>query len=358
MVDFARRRAVQAIAALAAVPVLAGCGERPRARLLTFTGRTMGSDYTVKIAGAGPVSSRAERSLAQELFAAVDVVDRGMSTYRTDSELSRLNRHAAEAPFPLSAGLAEVLAKAERVSAASGGAFDVTIGPLVNAWGFGPEGRTHDRSGLPAPEALARLRARVDWRSLGLDPRAGTLTKARPDAYADLSGVAQGYGAERIAAALEARGFGDYLVNVSGEVRARGVNAEGVAWRIGIERPQGGGPRALQYVVPLANRALATSGDYRNCFEQDGRRYSHEIDPRTGGPVAHRLASVSVVHEDAALADAWSTALFVLGPDRGRELALAQGLPAYFISRAADGTLAETETPAFAALGGRSASRG
>jgi len=353
MVDFSRRRTAQALAALAAAPLAAGCAERPRASLAAFAGRTMAAGYTVKIARAGSMSPAAERALGQELFAAVDAVDRRMSTFRADSELSRLNRHASDAPFALSPALADVLGRAQSVSAASGGAFDVTIGPLVNAWGFGPEAR----AGVPGPEAIARLRARVNWRSLALDARGGNLAKARPDAYADLSGIAQGYGADRIAAALEARGFGDYLVDVSGEVRARGVNADGVAWRIGIERP-GGGARALHYVVPLANRALATSGDYRNYFEHDGRRYSHEIDPRTGAPVAHRLASVSVVHPDCALADAWATALFVLGPERGREVAAAHGLAAYFISRAADGTLADAATPAFAALGGRPATDG
>lgn len=352
MVDSSRRRTAQALAAFAAAPLVAGCGERPRSKLAMFSGRTMAAGYTVKIAGAGPMSAAAERSLGEALFAAVDAVDRGMSTFRADSELSQLNHHAGDAPFALSPGLAEVLGKAQAVSAASGGAFDVTIGPLVNAWGFGPQAR----AGVPAPETLARLRARVNWRSLALDARAGNVAKARPDAYVDLSGIAQGYGADRIAAALEARGIGDYLVDVSGEVRARGLNADGVAWRVGIERPDGRA-RALHYVVPLANRALATSGDYRNFFEQDGRRYSHEIDPDTGAPVAHRLASVSVVHPDCALADAWATALFVLGPVRGREVALAEGLAAYFIARGADGALLDAWTPAFTALGGRPAAR-
>lgn len=349
-VDFSRRRATGALAAVAAAPLVGGCGGRPRAMLATFSGLTMAGTYTVKIARAGAMSAAAERSLGEALFAEVDAVDRRMSTFRRDSELSRLNRHASQAPFALSAGLAEVLGKAQAVSAASGGAFDVTVGPLVNAWGFGPE----SRAGMPAADALAQLRTRVDWRSLVLDRAARRIVKVRPDAYADLSGIAQGYGAERIAAALEARGFGDYLVEVSGEVRARGANAEGVAWRIGIERPEGRA-RALHYVVPLANRALATSGDYRSYFEQGGRRYSHEIDPASGAPVAHRLASVSVVHADCALADAWATALFVLGPERGREVALARGLAAYFVSRAPDGALVDDLTPAFAALGGRSA---
>ncbi len=357
MVDFARRRAAKALAALAAAPLVQGCGERPRAKLATFTGSTMAGSYTVKIADAGRMSAAAERALAQEFFAAVDAVDRGMSTYRADSELSRLNRHGADAPFRLSPELADILGKAQSVSAASRGAFDVTVGQLVNAWGFGPDLEAARHAVLPTPEELAHLRAHVNWRSLAIDARAGTLTKTYPDTYVDLSGIAQGYATDRIVAALEAHGLGDYMVNVSGEVRARGTNPDGVPWRVGIEHPDDRAP-ALQYVVPLANHALATSGDYRNFFERGGRRYSHEIDPGTGRPVTHRLASVSVVHPVCALADAWATALFVLGPERGRAVALAQDLPAYFISRAADGVFVESLTPAFAALGGRSASQG
>jgi thiamine biosynthesis lipoprotein len=353
MVNLSRRRATQALAAVAAAPFVGGCGDR-RPRSLAFTGRTMAGTYAIKIARAGALSAAAEAALGHELFAAVDAVDRGMSTYRPDSELSRLNRHAAETPFTASAELVGVLAKARAVSAASHGAFDVTIGPLVNAWGFGPTNGARP----PAPEEVARLRARVSWASLVVDPAAGTVTKTRPEAYVDLSGIAQGHGADRIAGALDAKGFGDYLVEVSGEVRARGLNPAGAPWRIGIERPDGAGARAVHLIVPLADRSLATSGDYRNYFERDGRRYSHEIDPATGEPVTHRLASVTVVHPDCALADAWATALFVLGAARGREAAVAQGLPAYFIGRAADGTLVDAPTPAFAALGGHVAGRG
>lgn len=352
MVDFSRRRATQAIGALVAVPIIAGCGERSRPGPLTFTGRTMAGVYSVKLARAGAMSAVAERALASELFAAVDAVDRNMSTYRADSELMRLNRHRVGAPFAVSPALAEVLDKARAVSSASGGAFDVTIGAIVNAWGFGPPGR----GAIPTPEEIAVLRERVNWASLEIDPRAGTVARTQPEALADLSGIAQGYGSDRIAAALEVRGLGDYLVEVSGEVRARGTNAEGVPWRIGIERPDGGA-RMLQFVVPLSNRSLATSGDYRNFFERDGRRYSHEIDPATGAPVAHRLGSVSVVHADCASADAWATALFVLGPQRGARLAETLDLAAYFIVREPDGRLAEIRTRAFDALGGRAVDR-
>jgi len=350
MIDFTRRKTTLALGALAAAPLSAGCSDRTRTGLLAFSGATMAGAYTVKIARPGTVSAAGTRALEQAIFAAVDAVDRAMSTFRSDSELSALNRHAAGTPFGLSPELTEVLVKAREVSIGSGGAFDVTIGGLVNAWGFGPAGR----GAPPAREQLARLRDRVSWRSLEIDARTGAVVKLHPDAQTDLSGIAQGHGADRIAATLEAHGFGDYMVEVCGEVRARGTNAEGLAWRIGIERPVGGAQRTLQYVVPLANRSLATSGDYRNFFEHDGRRYSHEIDPATGEPVAHRLGSVTVVQADCALADAWATALFVLGPERGLALALERGLAAYFVVRETGGTLVDVPTPAFVALGGRS----
>lgn len=349
MIDYTRRRASGALAALALAPFLGACAERA-ARVTTFSGATMAGTYAVKLARPGRLSAAAEAALAKEIFAAVDAVDRAMSTYRHDSELSRLNRHGADRAFAASPALAEVLAKAHAVSAASNGAFDVTIGPLVNAWGFGPSGR----AALPSPTDIARLRERVDWRALALDSASDTVRKARPDAYADLSGIAQGYGADRIAAVLEGHGFGDYLVEVSGEVRARGVNADGVPWRIGIERPDAP-DRTTHLVLPLADRALATSGDYRNWFEHDGRRYAHEIDPATGTPARHALASVSVVHPDCALADAWATALFVLGPDQGYALAERERLAAYFIVRAPGGAFVERPSAAFAALGAQRA---
>jgi thiamine biosynthesis lipoprotein len=353
MIDFKRRRTAQALAALAVAPLLPACAPRQDGRLAAFTGQTMAGTYSVKIARPGALSVGAREALAGECFAAVDAVDRAMSTYRSDSELSRLNRHKSDVPYDASPALAEVLATAQEVSRASGGAFDVTVGPLVNAWGFGPAGR----GALPDADALAALRSRVDWRALALDSDNRTVRKARPDAYLDLSGIAQGYGADRIAAALEARGFGDYLVEVSGEVRARGTNADGMAWRVGIERPDAA-ERTPYLVVPLARGALATSGDYRNWYERDGRRYAHEIDPASGSPTTHRLASVSVVHAHAAAADAWATGLFVLGPDEGLRVAEREGLAAYFLVREPDGRFTERLTSAFGALGAQSVGRG
>ena len=179
---------------------------------------------------------------------------------------------------------------------------------------------------------IADARAAIGWQALGVDVAAGTLVKHRAGLRADLSGIAKGHGADAAARALDALGHRDYMIEVGGEVVVRGRNPEGTPWRIGIEAPDAV-PQRAHTVVPLLDRAMATSGDYRIFFEQDGRRYTHEIDPATGAPVSHRLASVSVVAADCMHADAWSTALFVAGPVRGPALANELGLAAHFLTR-------------------------
>jgi len=202
---------------------------------------------------------------------------------------------------------------------------------------------------VPAASEVADERRRVDWRSLAFEKGQRSVTKRHPGLHADLGGIAKGYGVDRVAAALDARGVGHYMVEAGGEVRTRGVNAVGEPWRIGIEEPDAM-PQRARWAVPLSGRAMATSGDYRNYFVQDGRRYSHEIDPATGVPIRHRLCSVTVVADDCMHADALATALIVLGPDKGRALAERSGVAAQFIERGPSGTLTDSMTTAFAAL--------
>jgi thiamine biosynthesis lipoprotein len=331
---------------------LAGCGERaasPRRRdaALHFGGETMGTYYRVTLANPGPDRRLAARA-HEAVFAALDGVDRGMSLFRPDSELAQLNRHRAGEPLPLSADMFAVLAASQRVAQLTAGAFDVTVAPLVHAWGFGPARR---RLVPPASSVQAHQRA-VGYQALQLDPATRSAIKTRADLQADLGGIAKGHGVDLAARALDALGVEHYLIEVGGEVRSRGVNAAGVAWRIGIERPDALPPRP-HYVVPLARGAMATSGDYRIYFEQDGRRYSHEIDPASAAPIAHSLCSVTVVADDCLHADALATGLIVMGPARGSALAQPHGLAAYFIERDADGRFRERATPAFTALGGQ-----
>jgi len=343
-----RRLLLGAVGAVA----LAGCGRtREDASLLQFGGDTMGTRYTVKIAGAFD-DARASK-LREAVHAALDSVDRRMSAYRADSELSAFNRAQAAAPFALSAELYAVFAAAQSVSRQSDGAFDVTVAPLVDAWGFGPPQGEKARAVPP----LARVQAQrpaVGYRALRLDAATRTATKLREGLRADLGGIAKGYGVDCAARALEANGVRDYMIEAGGEVRVGGRRADGRPWRIGVERPDAWPPRA-HYVVPLERGAMATSGDYRIYFEQDGKRYSHEIDPATGFPIDHRLCSVTVVADDCMRADALATALIVLGPERGWALAQAQRIAAYFIERDAEGRFTDRATPAFAALGGERA---
>jgi thiamine biosynthesis lipoprotein len=304
----------------------------------------MGTTYVVKLAGAALSPARLE-ALQADVHAALDGVNRGMSLHRLDSELTRLNRHPASVPLPLSRDLFQVLAAGQRVSAISQGAFDVSVAPLVNAWGFGAEKR---RQVPPAAEIQER-RGAIDWRGLRLDPGRRTAVKAHDGLQADLGGIAKGYGVDLAASAIEAAGLEHYMIEVGGEVRTRGRNAQGQAWRIGIEEPDAM-PQRARAVVPLSGRAMATSGDYRIYFEHAGRRYSHEIDPRTAAPIAHGLASVTVVADDCMTADALATALIVMGPESGWALAQRQALAAYFIVRGADGRLHERATEAFSSL--------
>jgi thiamine biosynthesis lipoprotein len=307
-----------------------------------FSGRSMGTTWAVTLALPDlPAPARAEIQAAIE--ARLGQVDALMSTYREDSELSRFNRAAAGAAFAVSPEMLEVFRVAAEVSELSDGAFDVTVGPLVAAWGFGATDRV---PGEPPAAELAALRERVGYRELVVDSAGHSLRKTRADIRCDLSAIAKGYAVDRVAEALGSLGFADFLVEVGGEVRARGRRLDGGPWRVAIERPEVD-RRAVFEVVPLRDLALATSGDYRNYVDLGGRRISHTIDPRTGRPVEHGLASVSVLHRDAIHADALATALNVLGPEAGYALADREGLAAYFIVRRADGSFAARSTSAF-----------
>ena len=341
-----RRR--QVLQGMGAALLVAGCGERvaPGTPVFTFGGATMGSTYTVKI--AGPVPSAAAQDAARAAVAGVlDRVVARMSSFRDDSDVARINRQRDGAATVVAADTLAVLALAQDVSAASGGAFDVTVAPVVDAWGFGP---AHERRVVPDGESRV-LRERIGWRQLALDAGTSSVRKAVPALAVDLSGIAKGWAVERAADALAALGFADFMVEAGGEVRTRGRNAHGEPWQIAIERPDAV-PQRAQRVVALEGLAMATSGDYRNYFERDGVRYCHEMDPVTARPVRHALASVSVAAPHCGDADAWATALMVLGPEHGYALAQQRGLAAHFIVRE-HGALREQWTPAFAALQSR-----
>lgn len=309
---------------------LLGACSKPGLQTVAISGETMGTYYRVTL--AGELAKLPAKDLltgwADDEFARIN---QSMSTYIPESELSAINRAERDGWFDLSADLYEVLAIGEKISVASAGAFDVTVMPLVDLWGFGPG--PHDYT-LPEQTEINQTLARVGYQKLELDHERNRLK--RPDGVAiDLSAIAKGYGADALGRVLKQKGFSHYLIEVGGELVASGLSARGDAWRVGVEHPNynTAAPtgRAPTRTVVLTDRGMATSGDYRNYYELQGRRYSHTIDPVSGHPVTHNLASVSVVAPSAAQADAWATALSVLGPKRGYQLAEQNGLAAYFI---------------------------
>ena len=309
--------------------------------LIVVSGEALGTTWTMKVAEAPSEAREAElRALVETTLAAVD---QSMSTYRPDSELMRFNTADGLEPVALSSGLGAVIAEAMDIGEITGGAFDVTVGPLVNAWGFGPDKRRI----APDSATIAQLRSRVGTDKLELT-EAG-LTKTHPEVFVDLSAIAKGHAVDRVVSRLASAGAKDVLMEVGGEIVARGSNPAGQPWRLGIETPTSAGRDVLK-AVSLNNTAMATSGDYRNYYEVDGKRVSHLIDPRSMSPIEHNLASVTVVHQRCSTADAWATALSVLGDDEGFLLAEAQGLQAFFIMREADGSFTSKSTTSFKAL--------
>lgn len=308
---------------------------------ITFTGATMGTTYSVKVAGL-PVALRQDQ-VADRIQASLDRINALMSAYIPESELSRFNAHAGQDWFSVSPETARVVAEAIHVGERSNGALDVTIGPVVDLWSFGPEARPE--GAIPDDQQIAAALANVGFTQLEVRLHPPALRKTVPDCRIDLSALAKGFAVDQVARTLESQGIDRFMVEVGGEIRTAGHNPNDRPWQIAVEVPMIIG-RGIQRVVAPGNRAMATSGDYRNYFEHDGVRFCHIIDPRTGRSVHHRLASVSVITDSCMEADALATALFVLGPEEGLELATAQGIPALFVVRTDDG-FTEYATPTF-----------
>lgn len=313
---------------LGSIWALTACRNEPEP--LEISGRTMGTVYHVKVTslpdGIGFEELQAE---FEEVLAAID---RQMSTWRDDSEISRFNASSSTDWFPVSPEFAEVVKQAIEINRATSRAFDITIGPLVRLWGFGPGGTEQQIPEQNEIESLLR-KTGADELRVQVDPPA--LLKLNPTVEIDVSAIAKGYAVDRIADHLEARGVFAYMVEIGGEVRARGRKGNGQKWRIGIDRPSPTGGGVVD-VVELDGQAVATSGDYRNFFEFEGTRYAHVIDPRTGWPVAHDLVSVSVLANDCAFADAMATALLVMGPTDGLDYARETGLGVLMVIRSGD----------------------
>lgn len=294
----------------------------------SFSGRTMGTTYSVKYMTVGDLLN--ESKLKVDIDKLLKSINMQMSTYIKDSELSLINYSSKKGPYSLSNELFSVIDHAINLAQVTNGAFDPTIGPLVNLWGFGPSGERK----VPSEKELKKVLETVGYKKIALDNDKKYLFKAGPKVYIDLSASAKGYGVDELARLLESRGISNYIAEIGGEVKTGGSKS-GKPWRIGIESPNPSDlKRHYQKVLNLNGQALATSGDYRNFFKEKGKSYSHTIDYKTGRPVEHTLASVSVLDKSSCMnADAWATALMALGPIKGLKLAEKEGIAAYFIYR-------------------------
>jgi FAD:protein FMN transferase len=318
---------------------LGGCSKTAE-EPLHISGPTMGTYYDVKIAQTPP-GTPAE-SIQRGIEDVLAKVIAEISTYDPSSELSRLNHNPSTDWIPISENLLSVISEGQRLSDLSHGAFDITVGPLVNLWGFGPEARPE---AVPAADAIQAALARVGYQKLELRTSPPAIRKQRGDIYIDLSALGEGYGAHRVAAYLDALGVRSYMIAIAGTLRVKGLKADGKPWNVAIEEPNPD-RRVVEKILRITDAAISTSGDYRNFFEQGGKRYSHEIDPKTGAPVTHRLASVTVVGEDLTRTDGLATTLMVMGEKDGPELAQAEGIAAFFIVHDNTG-FSERSTPAF-----------
>ena len=294
----------------------AACGAEKEHLL---SGQTMGTTYHIKVvagrfAGMGAVQKKIDKRLEE--------INDSMSTFRPDSEISRFNGWRDPGPFAISPDFLRVMLSAREIFQLTEGDWDGTVYPLVNLWGFGKDG---DISRVPSAEALAVARRRVGFDHIEVGVT-GHLKKLSPDVTIDLASIAKGYGVDQVAILLAGLGYKNYLVEIGGEVYAAGVRPDGGNWRVGINQPD---PRASTHavyaVVALRGRAMATSGDYRNFYQLDGRTVSHIIDPHTGMPVANKVVSVSVIADNCTLADGLATGLMVMGPQKA--IALIDRLP-------------------------------
>ncbi len=283
-----------------------------------WNGEALGTFYSVKLVGSRLTNEGLER-LKTAIDAEFEAVERSMSVFREDSDISIFNRAPVNASVPVDKEFAGLLKRALEISDMTGGAFDPTVGPLVELWGFGRDGR---HAHTPTDERIQAVRGKTGWQKLSVS-KDGVLTKNLDGLMLDLGAIAKGYVVDRLAVAIRGAGIGNFMVEVGGEVYASGRNSTGLAWKIGVDSPllNAAPGKRLVGIVSLSDRAVATSGNYRNFFKgENGTLYSHIIDPRTGFPVQMRQTGVSVIASDCATADALATALFVLGEKDGLAL--------------------------------------
>jgi len=310
---------------------LGGCGNADS--LEQFGGPTMGSTYSIQYVrhAGGPAVTEVKPAVE----AILAEVDRQMSTYRGDSDIERFNELPAHSCQVMPASILELVQVGEQLSRASDGAYDLTVEPLMNLWGFGPQGREEK---VPDATQLAEVRQRVGHRYLRIE---GSQLCKDAAVEVDFNSIAAGYTVDRIVDRLKTLGLDSFLAEATGELKAVGKKPDGSPWRIALEVPRDD-QQVAQRIIALDGYGVSTSGDYRNYFEQDGKRYSHTFDALTGAPITHKLASVTVIHPSTLMADGLSTLLLILGPERGWDYAEKHAVAAFFVMRADTGFVTRT----------------
>ena len=325
------------MALLSVVILLTGCDNAsapatPKAAVTVLEGKTMGTFWRVSVVGVD--KSRAEE-LRTKVQTQLDGDDRLLSTWKNDSALMRFNHSRSTTPWPVNEAMADIVTESLRIGRKTQGAMDITVGPLVNLWGFGPDKQPVS---TPTQAQIDAAKARTGLDKLTVINRADRqyLQKSIPDLYVDLSTVGEGYAADHLARLMTEEGISRYLVSVGGALVSRGMNADGQPWRVAIQKPTDR-ENAVQAIVDINGHGISTSGSYRNYYELDGKRISHVIDPQTGRPITHKLVSVTVIAPTALEADAWDTGLMVLGTEKAQQVVREQGLAVYMIMKEGDG---------------------
>jgi thiamine biosynthesis lipoprotein len=315
-----------------------GCSP-PSPKIFAIYGNTMGTSYTVKFVHPNNVDFD-KTVLKKKIDETLVKVNMLMSTYDPHSEISQFNQSPAKIPFQISEQTELVLNEAIRLAHLTNGILDITAGPYINLWGFGPD-KVPNR--IPSASELSTIKEYIGIDKLEL--LSGYLTKSNENVYVDLSSIAKGYGVDVVANIVEESGIKAYLVEIGGEMKVKGEKSRKNGWVTAIEKPITN-ERAIQRYLTIGDNSVATSGDYRNYFESNGKRYSHLINPKTGAPITHNLVSVTVIHSSSMTADGLATALNVMGPEKAKTLAESEGLSILMITKE-NGEFVEYMSPMF-----------
>ena len=332
MLKMFRKYKIYGIALVLLLLLISCSRENKTKEQIAFNGLTMGTTYSVKVIPADSSPAIAANVLKEKVDSVLIVVNNQMSTYIPESEISQFNELDKTEWIDISEDFAFVLDESIKICKLTGNSLEITIGPVVNLWGFGPEQRPHT---IPSDDEIKNRMQFVGVDNLEVRLNPPAVKKDIPNLKIDLSSTAKGFGVDKVFDLLTELGYKNVMVEIGGEVRASGKNQKNELWKIGISTPdQSGG---IEKVVPLSNIAMATSGDYWNYFEEDGIRYSHTIDPLIGRPITHKLASVTVFNSTCMQADGLATGIFVMGPEKGYNFAVAQELAVYMIVKSDTG---------------------